>query len=87
MRIAAAKYIGGYQVQVWFTNGETRIADFNAFLQAATNPMTTKYRDKTFFSQVRAESGALNWNHEMDIPAIDIYRNHFPVIQKHSSTT
>ncbi len=77
MRVKKVKYISGYKLAVEFTDGAKKTLDLSGFLRQATNPMTTKYRDKNLFKQVTVQNGSLTWNGEMDIHALDIYKDVF----------
>lgn len=79
MRVKKVKYISGYKLAVEFTDGTKKILDLSGFLSRATNPMTTKYRDKNLFKEVTVQNGSLSWNGEMDIHALDIYKDVFAI--------
>ncbi len=79
MRVKKVKYTSEFKLAVEFTDGTKKTLDLYGFLCHATNPMTTKYRDKNLFKQVTVQNGSLTWNGEMDIHALDIYKDVFSI--------
>ena len=78
MTILKVNYLSDYKLEVIFSNGAKRIADFKAFLFKEQNPMTTQFRDKERFKNVYIEFGHLTWeNGQMDISAKSIFDNEF----------
>jgi hypothetical protein len=72
--IDKAEYVGGYIINVKFSDGVERNIDFSTFLQNAKNPMTKKYLDKELFQSFSVEFGDLIWNdYEMCFPLWDLH--------------
>jgi hypothetical protein len=73
MRIASAKYLNDYSIEIQFLDGRVVVADFYEFLKKSKNPMTSKFLDKDLFKNVEVDNGFLSWNNgEMEIPADSI---------------
>ncbi|MEK7727416.1 MAG: DUF2442 domain-containing protein [candidate division KSB1 bacterium] len=74
--LVRAEYLEGYKIHLWFSDGKDHVVDFGPFLQAARNPMSTRYREVGAFQQFRVENGNLNWNdYEMCFDLEDLYLN------------
>lgn len=74
--IVRAEYIDGYKIRLWFSDGKNHVVDFEPFLQAARNPMSTRYRELQAFKDFRIEDGNLIWNdYEMCFALEDLYSN------------
>jgi len=72
--ITHADYKGNYRIQMEFSDGVTRVIDFENFLKKAKNSMTQKYLDKMLFSSFSLEYGDIIWNdYEMCFPVWDLY--------------
>jgi len=73
--IEEAEYRGDYKIHLSFSDGVTRLIDFEPFLSGALNPMTRKYLDKEKFTEFKIEYGDLVWNdYEMCFPIWDLYK-------------
>lgn len=74
VNIVEAKYLGGYSIQLVFSDGLTRALDFQPFLERAKNPMTRKFLDLENFKNFRLENGDLLWNDfELCFPVWDLH--------------
>ncbi len=74
--IVRAEYLDGYKIHLWFSDGKSHVVDFEPFLQAARNPMSTRYRELQAFKGFRIEDGNLIWNdYEMCFALEDLYHN------------
>lgn len=62
MKIKEVQYVDGYKLKILFTNRKKKIADFEAFLKSAKNPMITENLDVDKFKSVTVDSGFLSWN-------------------------
>ena len=83
MFIEKAKYIASYQIQVWFTDGTTRVIELFSFLKKSKNHMVSKYLDLALFSQFRVEDGTLCWgDNDFDLNPANIYNGQYDA-QKH----
>lgn len=67
VEITNATYIGDYKIEVCFTDGKTNVVDFAEFLSKAKNPMTTKYRNKDFFSHFTAKRTSISWGKDNEM--------------------
>ena len=74
MKILNVKYLEDYKLEVLFSNGEIKIADFKIFLQKSMNKSINKFLDKNKFKKVEIDNGFLTWNNgEMEISSLSIY--------------
>ena len=74
MKILKVKYLNEYKLEVMFSNGETKIADFEVFLKKSKNKSISKFLDKTKFKLVEIDTGFLSWNNgEMEISALSVF--------------
>jgi len=81
MKIISVKYLDGYKLEVQFSNGEKKIADFDYFLRKSTHVSINKFLDKSKFKNVVIDTGFLSWNDgEMEISALSVY-NEFCLIE------
>lgn len=72
--IIKAVYLEEYKIQFIFSDGMTRIIDFEGFLKNAKNPMAKKYLDKQSFINYSIEYGDIIWNdYEMCFPIWDLH--------------
>lgn len=77
MKILKVKYLQEYKLEVLFSNGETKIADFEDFLKNSKNKSISKYLDKSKFKLVEIDTGFLSWNNgEMEISAHSVYHQY-----------
>ena len=82
MKIIAVKYISDYKLEVRFSNGQIRIADFEHFILSSLQPMTNQFKDIQRFKGVEIENGHLTWEDgQMDISAQSIYKKEFSKIK------
>ncbi len=74
MQIVNVLYLDNYKLQVFFSNGENKIADFDVFLTKSVNPSISKFLNKSKFKKVKIDNGFLSWNNgEMEISALSVY--------------
>jgi len=77
MKILKVKYLHDYKLEVLFSNGETKIADFEVFLKKAKNKSIFKFLDKSKFKTVEIDTGFLSWNNgEMEISAYSVFHQY-----------
>jgi len=75
MKILIVKYLDGYKLEVRFSNGELKIADFEDFLKKSKHISINKFLDKSKFKNVVIDTGFLSWNDgEMEISALSVYK-------------
>lgn len=80
IKVSRAEYLAGYRLQITFDDGTVREIDFEPFLTAARNPMTTKYRDPAAFRGFTVADGDLYWNdYEMCFPNDRLYRGEIQI--------
>ncbi len=74
MKILKVKYLNEYKLEVAFSNGETKIADFEVFLTKSKSKSISKFLDKSKFKLVEIDTGFLTWNNgEMEISAYSVF--------------
>lgn len=72
--ISKAEYKSGYRIAFQFSDGIERIVDFEPFLKAAKNPMTTKYLDQELFKDFSLIHGDIVWNdYDLCFPIWDLH--------------
>lgn len=77
MKILKVKYLNEYKLEVLFSNGETKIADFEVFLKKSKNKSISKFLDKNKFKLVEIVTGFLSWNNgEMEISAVSVFNQY-----------
>ena len=77
MKILSVNYLVDYRIEVLFSNGKTKIADFETFLKKSKNESTVKFLDKSKFKAVEIDNGFLSWNNgEMEISAFSVYNQY-----------
>jgi hypothetical protein len=57
VQITKATYKTDYVIHFAFSDGSSNEVDFEPFLTASQNPMTTRFRDKAKFKKFRIEKG------------------------------
>jgi len=74
MKILSVKYLDAYKLEVQFSTGEIKIADFEDFLKKSKHTSINKFLDKSKFKKVVIDTGFLSWNAgEMEISALSVY--------------
>lgn len=72
--IDKAIYLEGYKIKFDFSDGVSKVIDFEDFLKAAKNPMTKKYLDKEMFKSFTIEYGDIVWNdYELCFPIWNLH--------------
>ena len=75
----AVRTLDGFNVALWFENGETRTLDLTDWLQG---PIYEPLRaDRALFRQVRVENGTLVWAGGIDVAPEGLYAASRPTIQ------
>ena len=74
-RIAAVQPLDGYEIIVWFADGEARV--FNAQSLMDSHEEFDALHDETFFSSVTlaAEGYGISWGENLDLGCKEIYEN------------
>lgn len=74
--IVHAKKVGGYKLNLSFSDGSERLVDFEPFLQTSRNPMIRSYLDPKKFAHFTIEHGNLLWDdYGLCFPIADLYEN------------
>jgi hypothetical protein len=74
LEIAEAAYVSEYKISLKFSDGLTRVMDFEPFLSRAQNPGLKQYRQPARFKKFKLENGNLMWgDYEMVFPVIDLH--------------
>ena len=79
LKILDAKYLSGYKIQLWFSNGEVRIADL---ADSITGPVFEPLKDLGFFVQFSIPFNTLEWPNGADFAPEYLYE--ISTIQKDS---
>lgn len=75
LAIIEAKYIGGYVIDLLFSDDSRRRIDFEHFLTSAKHPLTRSYLNLDKFTQFKLVNGDLDWNdYELCVPLAQLYR-------------
>jgi hypothetical protein len=75
LNIREAEYLSGYKLRLVFSDGTTRLMDFEPFLRRAQNPDLAQYRQLRRFKAFHLYYGNLMWgDYEMIFPVTDLYR-------------
>lgn len=79
MKLTALKHIGQYRIAATYENGDTRLLDFEDFLQSSSHPLIRKFLDVELFKTVYLDSTATPcWgDNEMDINPESILNGNF----------
>jgi hypothetical protein len=76
IEIIRAEQVSAYRLRLHFSDGESRLVDFEPFLQESRNPMIRAYLDPKKFASFRLEYGDLVWNdYGLCFPIADLYEN------------
>ncbi|MDP2889194.1 MAG: DUF2442 domain-containing protein [Bacteroidota bacterium] len=76
--IQKAEYIKDYQIEVYFTDGNTRTIDLFTFLSTSKHPLINKYLNIELFKQFRIEMGTICWgDNEFDLNPMNIYNGRY----------
>jgi hypothetical protein len=72
--IDRAVYLDSYKIKFEFSDGLSRIIDFEDFLKSAKNPMIRKYLEMDRFRSFSIEYGDIVWNdYELCFPIWDLH--------------
>lgn len=74
LKIASAKYLSDYAIQIIFSDGNEKLVDFKPFLSKSLHPSIKKYLNESKFSNFSLTDGNLNWNdYDLIFPISDLY--------------
>ncbi|MEI8292326.1 MAG: DUF2442 domain-containing protein [Verrucomicrobiota bacterium] len=73
--VTEATYVSGYKLRLVFSDGASRVVDFENFLRRTQNPDLTQYRQLRKFKGFHLHYGNLMWgDYEMIFPVADLHR-------------
>jgi hypothetical protein len=85
VKITKATYIGGYKIELSFTDGKKNEVNFQPFLEASSHPEVRKYLDVELFKTFSVVDGDLDWNDfDLVFPIFDLYSNKILKSEKRS---
>ena len=70
LKILDAKYLSDYTIQLWFSNGEVRIADLSG---SFNGPVFEQLKDVGFFVQFSIPFNTLEWPNGADFAPEYLY--------------
>jgi hypothetical protein len=74
IEVVRARLDSGYKLEVNFSDGTSRILDFQPFLESSGNPMIRAFLDPSRFAEFAIRDGDLMWgDYEMCFPIADLY--------------
>lgn len=74
VEVVRARIESGYKLKVHFSDGVSRIVDFEGFLNSSRNPSIRVFLDMGKFSEFTVRDGDLMWgDYEMCFPIADLY--------------
>jgi hypothetical protein len=76
IRVTAAKAMDDYQLELSFSNGETRLFDVRPYLEKG---IFTELKDPSCFRCVRLVLGSIAWPHEQDFGPESLYAESRPL--------
>ena len=79
IRITAVKALDGYQLELSFDNGETRLFDVRPYLDRG---IFKELKDVSYFRMVRVAFGSIAWPHEQDFGPDSLYVESRPLFAR-----
>jgi hypothetical protein len=74
IEVVRARLDSGYKLDIHFSDGTSRILDFQPFLESSGNPMIRAFLDSKRFADFAIRDGDLMWgDYEMCFPIADLY--------------
>ena len=70
IKVTAVKAQDGYQLELSFNTGETRVFDVNPYLKRG---IFTELQDPSYFRSVRLAFGSIAWPNEQDFGPESLY--------------
>ncbi|MEW6754549.1 MAG: DUF2442 domain-containing protein [Candidatus Latescibacterota bacterium] len=72
--VEAVTPLGGYRLQLRFSDGSERVVDFEPFLSGSLNPLIRRFLDPQRFGEFVVQDGNLMWgDYELCFPVADLY--------------
>ena len=65
--------LGGFKLEIEFSDGTTGVRDFQKFIADKTGPMAEPLKDPAYFARVFIEEGALTWPNGYDWDPIALH--------------
>ena len=85
LNVNAARWVSGYQLEITFSDGTSRLVDFEVFLKEADQPEVRKYLEIEKFKGFTITFGNLVWNdYDLCFSIEDLYSDS---IQAHRGQT
>jgi hypothetical protein len=76
VEVLSAEHVSDYKLLLSFSDGATRLIDFEPFLHCSSNPHIRLYLDPIRFKCFRVEHGDLLWDdYGLCFPIADLYEN------------
>ena len=72
IKVRTAKPLGGFKLEIEFSDGTTGVRDFQ-FISDKTGPMAEPLKDPAYFARVFIEDGALTWPNGYDWDPIALH--------------
>ena len=70
LKVTRAEYLDGYRIQLWFSNGDVRIADLTDSLDG---PIFSPLRDISYFKKFTIPFNTLEWENGADFAPEYLY--------------
>lgn len=75
LKVETANYLGGFLIEIYFSDNSIKTIDFEPFLLKSMNPFIKTFLDKTKFADFKIKDGNLNWNdYELIFPVWNLYQ-------------
>jgi len=80
--IVTAKHLGGYRLQLTFSDRHVSVVDFRPFLSASLNPETRRFLNAQRFRQFAVKYGNVVWgDYTMCFPIEDLYSGNIGIAE------
>ncbi len=81
IKVVGVRPLDDYQLELSFSNGETRLFDAQPYLDRG---IFTELKDPSYFRSVRLAFGSIAWPHEQDFGPESLYAESRAVAGTHS---
>jgi Protein of unknown function (DUF2442) len=71
--VIGVKSVGGYKLEIEFSDGMVGVRDFADIIFKKTGPMAEPLKDASYFQRVFIEDGALTWPNGYDWDPIALH--------------
>ena len=74
--VVSAESAGGVRLNIFFSDGASKVVDFGPFLTSHLHPQYNRYMNPKYFKTFKIENGNLVWgkNWDMVFPVEQLYR-------------